>query len=177
MHAHFLGHEYQQACCLTSFVVQGLGSPWGSSVLDLPTTPTSPSTAGRPPAMQTPPRSTRSPMAAKGVSVTLTDDCGSANVPSTSGSCLLSEYNPFSAAPGSPGNLGGYGPPIGSGLGAGFSSSPSGGSDRHGGKGLGRPGYAARAGYGSGARDVSVAAARSRRRTSSSSDQTDNGKL
>ena len=159
--------------------LKGLGSPWGSSGLDLPTTPTSPSTAGRPPTMQTPPRSTRSPMAAKGVSVTLSDDSHNANAPSTSGSCLLSEYNPFSAAPGSPSNVGGYGPPVGSGLGAGFAiaSPPSGGSDRQGGKGLGRSGYAARAGYGSGARDVSVAAARSRRRTSSSSDQTDYGRL
>lgn len=125
--------------------------------------------------MHTPPRTTRSPMAAKGVSVTLADD--SRSVPSTSGSCLLSEYNPFSASPGSPGSLGGYGLAVTSGLGVDFGPPVSGDTNRHGGKGLGRPGYAARAGFGSGARDVSVAAARSRRRTSSSSDQTDNGKL
>ncbi|KAL3145388.1 hypothetical protein ABBQ38_001638 [Trebouxia sp. C0009 RCD-2024] len=154
---------------------QGVGSPWGSTGLDLPSTPNSPSNASRPPAMHTPPRSTRSPMAAKGVAVTLTDD--SRSIPSTSGSCLLSEYNPFSASPGSPGNLGGYGLVVPPGLGLDFASAASGGSDRHGGKGLGRPGYAAKAGYGSGARDVSVAAARSRRRTSISSDHTDNGKL
>ena len=148
-------------------------SPWGSTGLDLPSTPTSPSTASRPQALQTPPRSNRSPMAAKGVSVTFTDDLRNGNAPSTSGTCLLSEYNPFSAAPGSPANSGGYATQVSPGLGAGFVSSPS---DRPG-KGLGRPGYAARAGYGSSARDVSVAAARSRRRTSSSSDQTDNGKL
>lgn len=81
------------------------------------------------------------------------------------------------AAAGSPSNLGGYGPSIGSDLGAGFAiaASPSGASDRHGSKGSGRLGYAAR--YGNGARDVPIASVRSRRRTSSSSDQTDNGRL
>ena len=143
--------------------------------MELPPPPNSPSNAGRPPTMHTPPRGTRSPMAAKGVAVALTDD--SRSIPSTSGSCLLSEYNPFSPSPASPGNLGGYGLIVPPGLGVDFASSPSGASDRHGSKGLGRQGYATKAGYGSGARDVSVAAARSRRRTSSSSDHTDNGKL
>ena len=168
------GLSCDTSCKTKMMCLQGLGSPWGSTGLDLPSTPTSPSTASRPQALHTPPRSTRSPMAAKGVSVTFTDDLHNGNVPSTSGSCLLSEYNPFSAAATSPGNAGGYATQVSPGIGAGFVSSTS---DWPGGKGLGRPGYAARAGYGSGARDVSVAAARSRRRTSSSSDQTDSSKL
>ena len=147
-------------------------SPWGGAGLDLPSTPSSPSNP-RPMALQTPPRSTRSPMAAKGVSVTLTDD--PRNMPASSSSCLLSEYNPFPPTPGSPGSLG-YGAGSGSGSGVGLSTLT--GVSEHGvSKGLGRPGYAVRAGYGAAARDTSLAAAHSRRRTSSSSDQTDNGKL
>ncbi|KAA6427443.1 MAG: hypothetical protein FRX49_02106 [Trebouxia sp. A1-2] len=158
---------------------QGLASPWGGSGLDLlPSAPSSPSTSSRPTALQTPPRSTRSPMAAKGVSVTVTDDMRS--MPAPTSNCLLSEYNPFPPTPGSPGNLGGYGTGFGSGLGGGLLSPSSGGSERGSSKGLGRPGYAAKAGYGGvsgGTRDLSIAASRSRRRTSNSSDQTDNGRL
>jgi hypothetical protein len=155
-----------------------LTSPWGGSGLDLPSTPSSPSTSSRPTALQTPPRSTRSPMAAKGVSVTVTDDMRS--MPALTSNCLLSEYNPFPPTPGSPGNLGGYGAGFGSGLGSGLLSPSSGGPERGVSKGLGRSGYAAKAGYGgssSGTRDLSIAASRSRRRTSNSSDQTDNGRL
>ncbi len=153
-------------------------SPWGGSGLDLPSTPSSPSTSSRPTALQTPPRSTRSPMAAKGVLVTVTDDMRS--MPALTSNCLLSEYNPFPPTPGSPGNLGGYGAGFGSGLGSGLLSPSSGGPERGVSKGLGRSGYAAKAGYGgssSGTRDLSIAASRSRRRTSNSSDQTDNGRL
>ncbi|KAL0049660.1 hypothetical protein WJX82_007087 [Trebouxia sp. C0006] len=157
---------------------QGLASPWGGSGLDLPSAPSSPSTSGRPTALQTPPRSTRSPMAAKGVSVTVTDDMRS--MPASTSNCLLSEYNPFPPTPGSPGNLGGYGTGFGSGLGGGLLSPSSGGPERGVSKGLGRPGYAAKAGYGgpsNGTRDLSIAASRSRQRMSNSSDHTDIGRL
>lgn len=142
--------------------LQGLASPWGSGALDLPSTPTSPSmhASRHPLALQTPPGTTRSPSTSRTLQNQAAEDM--LNMPSAS--CLLSEYSPFTGSPGavanggpSGGRAGGASPP------AGLGSSPK------------RPtGYTAK---GLASRNASLAAAQSRRRTSSNSDQSDSGRL
>ena len=142
--------------------LQGLASPWGSGALDLPSTPTSPSlhASRHPLALQTPPGTTRSPSTSKALHSQAAEDM--LNMPSTS--CLLSDYNPFSASPGAVAGGGPFGTRTGvPALPTGLGLSPK------------RPtSYAAK---GVASRNAALAAAQSRRRTSSNSDQSDSGRL
>ena len=143
--------------------MQGVSSPWGSGALDLPSAPGSPAmhSSRHPSALQTPPGTSRSPTAARGVHSQAAED----NMPSTS--CLLSDYNPFQGSAG-PVASGG---PFGARLGVAPSSTGLGPSPK---RGTGVAGYASKA---LASKNASVAAAQSRRRSSSNSDMSDSGKL